>query len=357
MRLPIVSAIVAKDLRELSRDRFWAVITIVGLAFMVAMFWVIPADVDETVSLGVHQPGGAGLVGRVASLGTGFEVVEHRSAASLRRAVADGDVAVGLELPADFARAVRSGERPPVTVLVSTDAPGLGASVRGFTQELAAALAGEPTPVALPDADTVVVGPSGVTAPPSFRDRVRPLFAFMVLLVETFALAALVAGELAHGTARAVVVTPARVADLLAAKTLVGVLLAFAQGVLLLALTGTLALDPPLLALTMLLGAVLVTGVGLLAGSAGGDFMTTVFISIALMFPLMIPAFGTLFPGTAAWWVELLPSAGLVDVITGVALRGEGWSAAGGDLLALTGWCVALIAAGWFALQRRLVAR
>lgn len=357
MRWSIVSSIVGKDLRELSRDRFWAVITVVGLAFMIAMFWVIPADVDETISLGIHQPGGSGLIGQVTALGTGFEVVDHDSVEALRRAVADGDVAVGLQLPVDFTAAVSAGERPPVTVLVSADAPGLGASVRGFTQELAAALAGEPTPVALPDPDTVVVGPAGLTEPPSFRDRVRPLFAFMVLLVETFALASLVSGELAHGTARAVVVTPARVADLLAAKTVVGVLLAFVQGVLLLALTGTLALDPPLLLVTMLLGAALVTGVGLLAGSFGGDFLTTVFVSIAFMFPLMIPAFGTLFPGSGAWWIEALPSAGLVEVVTGVALRDEGWAAAGGHLVALSAWCLVLLAAGWALLQRRLVAR
>lgn len=356
-RRGIVAAIIGKDLRELSRDRFWTVITAVSLLFMVGIFWVIPDDVDETVSLGVHQPGGVGLVGGVAAVGAGFELVEFDSVERLRDAVADGEIGVGLDLPAGFVDAVRAGDRPEVTVLVSTDDPGLGAAVRGLTSELAAALAGEPSPIVLPDADTVVVGPAGVTEPPSLRDRVRPLFAFMVLLVETFALASLVALELASGTARAVVVTPARVGDLLAAKTVVGVLLAFTQGALLLAVTGTLQIDPPLLLVTMLLGALLVTGVGLLAGAVGGDFTTTVFVSFALMFPLMIPAFGSLFPGTAATWVQVLPSAGLVDVVSGAALRGEGWGSAGPDLLAVAGWCAVLLGAGWFVLQRRLVAR
>ena len=59
--------------------------------------------------------------------------------------------------------------------------------------------------------------------------------------------------------------------------------------------------------LALLLGAVLVTGIGMVSGAYGKDFMGVMFISLAFMIPLMIPAFGALFPGSAAAWIQALP--------------------------------------------------
>ena len=48
-----IGAIMAKDLREFSRDRFFVVISLLGLVFYVAIFWFLPDTVDETVRIGV----------------------------------------------------------------------------------------------------------------------------------------------------------------------------------------------------------------------------------------------------------------------------------------------------------------
>ena len=60
------------------------------------------------------------------------------------------------------------------------------------------------------------------------------MLAFFVLMVEAFALASLIAGEVQAKTVTALLVTPARTGDVLAAKTILGTLLAFIQAALLL---------------------------------------------------------------------------------------------------------------------------
>jgi hypothetical protein len=68
----------------------------------------------------------------------------------------------------------------------------------------------------------------------------------------------------------------------------------------------------------------------------------------------MIPAFGALFPGTAATWIRVLPTYGLVEAIVGVTTRSETWADLAPALLALAAWCVALFALGTLVLRRRV---
>ena len=73
----------------------------------------------------------------------------------------------------------------------------------------------------------------------SHQERMTPLIAVMVLLVESMALAGLVAVEIQSRTAKAVVTSPASVGDLLSAKGLTGTVLAFSQAGLVLLLVAT----------------------------------------------------------------------------------------------------------------------
>ena len=125
----------------------------------------------------------------------------------------------------------------------------------------------------------------------------RPLVLVLVLMVETFALASLVAIEVQERTVVAVLATPARVNDFLAAKGIFGTALAFIEVTLLGLLIGAFAVNAPVIIVTLLLGAVLVTGFGLFSGAFGRDFLGTLFIAFFFMIPLMIPAMGALFPG------------------------------------------------------------
>jgi ABC-2 type transport system permease protein len=361
-RLGIVRTILAKDAREFARDRFYVLVSILGLVFYVGIFWVLPSTVEETVGLGIHLEDAGPLLGSlgVEALGSqveGLEVVAFDSSDDLEAAVADGQqVVAGVDFPAGFLRDVAAGDRVSVRVLLPGDAPEeLRPALTGLVREAAFAVAGEAPPVTPPDLQDVVVGTdrTGVQVP--LRDRMRPLFVFFVLLMEMFALASLVAAEIHQRTITAVLVTPARVADVLVAKATLGTLLAFGQAMLLVFATGSAGRGLPLLTVALLLGAILVTGVALIAGATGQDFVGIVFWSVLFMVPLAIPAFSALYPGSAAAWVQALPTYGLVQVLLGVTAYGEGWGDVLPDLAALTVWGVLVLTAGVLVLSRRVV--
>ena len=354
---------VGKDLRLFGRDRFFLLVTVLGIGFYVLVLALLPSTVAETVRLGISgldlPPGAAALIDAgAADQGLAVTVFDDRE--GLRAAVAgevdDDPVVAGIAFPDDFLADVRAGAPVRVEVLVTADVPAeIRTGVTGMVRELAYLAAGEPLPITPLAQDEVVVGTDRAGAQVSLREQMRPLFAFMVLLVESFALATLVAGELQTRTATAILVTPLTTAELLVAKAIFGTALAFTEATALLVLTGTLRIAPGPLLLAVLLGSVLVTGVGLVAGSLGRDFLGIIGWSMAFMIPLAVPAFGVLFPGSAATWVTLLPTAGFVDALVGLTALDLTLGEVAGDLLALATWgAVALVVGAW-TLRRRVV--
>jgi ABC-2 type transport system permease protein len=358
-RAGVIGAIVAKDLKAFSRDRFLLVMTALGLVFYVAVFWVLPDTVDETITLGVAPAAAGALLEGIIDQGDGgVDLVVFGSAGELRTAVESGgaEVVAGMSFPPDFLEAVAAGRETMVTVFVRGDAPEvIQEAIGGMVRELAYLAAGSLPPVTFPESETVVLGPDRAGDQVSMQERMRPLFAFFVLLVETFALATLVASEIQSRTATAIVVSPARISDFLAAKGLFGTGLAFTEALLLMALLGALVSNVPTILVVLLLGSVLVTGFGLLAGSTGKDFVGILFWSMLFMVPLSIPAFGVLFPGSASGLVRILPSWGLVEGILLSTAYGVPLSGLGTEMAALTGWVIVVFAAGWWTLRRRVM--
>jgi ABC-2 type transport system permease protein len=331
-------------------------VSILGLVAYVALFWLLPASVDETVTVGVHLEGAGPVLAGLGGDTDGLRLVAFDDSATLEAAVhADDEVLGGLDFPSGFLTDVAAGELTTVRVVLTADAPEeLRPALAAFVRELAFTVAGSPPPVVLPDLEEAVLGVDRSGAQISLREQLRPLLVFLVLLVEMFALASLVAAEIHQRTITAILVTPARVVDVLAAKSILGTALAFGQALLLLVATGAFVRGLPIVALALLLGSVLVTGVAMVSGSLGRDFIGIVFWSVLFMIPLAIPAVAVLFPGSAAAWVQALPTHGLVRVIVGVTAHGDGWAAVASDLGVLAIWCVAVFAIGVMVLRRRV---
>jgi len=252
---------------------------------------------------------------------------------------------------------VPKGRPATVTVYVDSSVPSeLRTAMSAMVREITYQLAGVGLPVTQPSQELIVLGEDRAGDQVSVQETMRPLLALFVLLVESIALAGLVAVEIQARTAKALVATPATIGDLLAAKGATGTLLAFGQAALLLLLTGSFAYEPVLLLVAVGIGSVMMAGVGMIAGSSGRDFMTTLFTSIFFILPLAIPAFAALFPGTASPWVQVLPTYGLVETLVGVTTYGLSWSGALVYLAIAAAWCVALFGAGWFLLKRRVEA-
>lgn len=356
MQSSAIAGILAKDLRLLLRDRFSMVITVLSIVVFGGLYWLLPAAPEEQLGLGLHVGGPDTGLAAALSAAEGLDLTVLPSHAALTEVVRAGEeVGAGLDLPAGFLDDVRAGRPTTVEVLLPSDAPAsLGPALSAIVEGLAAELAGVPDPVVLPTVDEVVLGVDRAGDPLAVRDEVRPLLIFLVLLIEVFTLASLVAVEIVQRTAPAVLTTPVGPAGLLTAKTLLGVGVAFAQAALVALVTGALAPAPAVMLTALALGALLATAVGIIAGAFGREFLTIVFVSVAFFVPLAVPAFSVLLPGRPAWWVELMPSYGLVDTLVAASVRGAPFTEVAGSLVHLAVWAIVLIALGWLLVARRL---
>jgi ABC-2 type transport system permease protein len=338
------------------RDFLFIFMTILSIVFFVGLYWLLPKNVDETISLGVMGTGvEAALSAFAGEEDEGLGVSWYNDGDELKRAVAEKDIEIGVAFPDGFIEDIRSGNQVTVKIFARPNLPSeISDAMSSFVREISYILAGYSMPVSEPAQETVVLGMDRAGEQLSIRDKLKPLYAFLLLIIEAIALGTLIASEIQHRTVTAVLATPARLSDLLAAKGVIGTLLAFTEAALVLLLIRGFGPAPGIVLLAIFLGAIMVTGVAMISGSAGKDLVATMLFGMIFLIPLTIPAFAVLIPGAAATWVRILPSYGLVQAIVGTSFYGYGWAESAQYLLTLAGWCVAFAAAGLLILRRRV---
>ncbi len=359
----IVAAILAKDAVAFRRNRFIVFITVLVLVVWSIIYQFLPTSVDETFPVGVVVAEGSldpsvleglDLSGTDGADAVGVSVTVYGSRAALAQAVEDGgEVTAGLVIPSGFSSGLATGEAEVVVVVPAGLPPQYSTLLESAAQEIGFALTGQAPPVDLAT-QTQIVGTDRVGDQISLAEQMRPLLLVVVLLMEVFALATLVAGEVQERTATALLATPANAGHLIAAKGIFGTLLAFSEVVLLGLLIGAFGQSAPLVLTALLLGAVMVTGLGLLVGAFGRDFMDTLIMGMLVMVPLIVPAMAALLPGDPALWVKILPTYGLVQTVIDASAGGLTWSAAAPALAAMAAWGVGLLLVGAWTLNRRV---
>jgi ABC-2 type transport system permease protein len=346
-----LAALIVKDVRLFFKNRFFALVAVLGLVFYIAFFYLLPNEVDETLEMGWHGPPVLGeFIEEQETEGLVLSI--YPTEADLRQAVLDGEQMVGIHLGEDFIPSLRQGQRPAVVVYLRSDVPEEYREVYSFLmEEIAYVLVGQAINL---EVDEVILGPdmAGQQVPP--RQRLLPLLATFLVMVETWGLAALIAAEAESGTLRALLVTPLTVGGLFLSKGITGVVMTFLQVFLLVALTGGLRQEPGLVLAILLLGSLLVTGLSFLIGSVSRGMMSVMAWGMLVMVILAIPAFNILLPGLASGWIKIIPSYYLVDSLYRVINFGAGWSELAPNLLALLGFSGAFFVLGVASFLRRL---
>jgi len=349
MNFRIIRALVAKDLSLFFRNRFYGLITVLGIVVYITIYLVMPGSVDEKLEIGLYAPVVPPVLEQLPEEGVEIQAVESEEA--LIEAVIKGQYAAGMALPADIMDKFASGQKPRITLYFQADAPEeVKDAVEFLIRELAYLQTGQPLAI---ETSVEILGRDmlGEQIPP--RDRMRPLFALALIMFETMGLASLISEEVEQGTAEALLVTPTRVGDLFAAKGLTGVGLAFAQAVFFMAIVGGLSSQPLIILTTLLLGAVLVTGAGFLIASLSKDMMSVMAWGAVVIIIFVIPAFGIMFPGTISGWVKVIPSYYLADAVHQAANFGAGWGDVWPNLLILLGFNLVIVWGGMMALRRK----
>ena len=349
MNWRIINALVSKDFSLFFRNRFFAIVTVIGVIFYIVVYFVMPRTIEENLEIGLYTPVMLPAFEEVE--GEGLVVQSVRSEEALKEGVTEGEYVAGIVISDDILDSLITGEKPRLTVYFASDVPDeIKDAVEFLIKELVYQQAGQSLAIEISEE---ILGPDmlGMQIPP--RDRIRPLLAVMLLIFETWGLASLITEEVERRTLQALLVTPVSVRNFFIAKGITGIGLAFGQAALFIAIVGGMNQQPVIIITTLLLGAIMVTGIGFIIASLAKDFMSVLAWGMVTLIPLFIPSFGVLFPGSVTGWIKVIPSYYLVDTVHRTASFGAGWGDIWLNLLILVGFDIVLVFVGIMALRRK----
>lgn len=351
----MIAALIQKDFTLYFRNQFFALITGLGLVAYLAVYFLMPASMEEALSFGlyVEAPEASAIDERMEE----YLIAERfDSEEALVAALEENEFPAGMVVTAEQAAAMERGESVSVRTYY---APGIPGDVRSAYDDVLTVLMNVVRSPAgnefgAIEEESEVLGPDLSGQPIAARDRLLPMLILAILVTETMGLATLITEEVEKGTVQALLTSPLRLSQFFTGKTIMGLSLAFAQVLLIVLVTGTITTAPAILLTTLLLGSLLVTGLAFIIAALSRDFTSVMGYSVIFLLVLMIPAITVIFPAIATEWVELIPTFYLVDALHRVLNYGADWGDVGAHLLTLAIVSLLFLGLGSLALRRRL---
>ncbi|NPV87933.1 ABC transporter permease [Coprothermobacteraceae bacterium] len=345
----VIKSLVKKDVIQFFSNKFYAVITVLGLVFYIAIYFALPKTIDDKLSIGFYTK--LSMARALAVINAQeVNVIRANSVDELMRMVKEEKIVAGFVFPDVIP--VSSQGAPTVTVKVYVPADmeqEMRDAMAYVAKELLNAEAGYFLNI---ESENEVVGVdlAGKQIPPS--KRMIPVFIFLILMAETLGLANLIAQEIEQKTIHALLVTPATVADILTAKGITGMLTSFVPALLLTWATIGFGHFVPIIVL-LLAGTLFTIAVAFLVGSLGKDLMSTLMWGALVMIILLLPTANVLAPGTLTSWVKAIPTYYFVDPLHRVISFNAGLEGIWKGIAVLLGSALLLFILSNAALRRR----
>jgi len=331
--------VLKKDLRLGPRSPIllWAIVfPLVGTFVIQIVFGSLFAPQPR---LGIVDEGGSQVAVRMAAV-EGIETSPVETEEALVQLVEDNDLDAGLVLPADFDAQVRAGEQPELQFFVGGESLASNRLILAVTTlDAVRAVEGSTPPV-----DVEIVSTGDPLLPMS--SRMTPLLVLFALLISgVFVPAFSIVQERESGTMTALLVSPARGVEVLAAKAVMGLVLAFLMTLVTLWLNDALGTQPAALLLSVLVGALMLAEVGLLFGSGAKDSKTLFALMKSVNILLFAPVIFYIFPDWPQWIARIFPTYWIIDPIYQVAIEDAGLPQVAPELAVALVICLLLVPA------------
>ena len=359
-----IFAIVKKDLAQIFRNRFVAVISLMVIVLFAAIYYLLPSDVDEVFKMGFHlevseeaaaefglEGGRDEIAARLSEAGKeegegGLELVWADSLEKLERMVEDEEVNAGVSF-------VVSGQEPDLVLYVSSKTPEeVTEAGMAIAAEIGYALIGYELPA---DFKATIIGQDMAGQQIPMKDRLRVILIAFVFLLELYSLGNLLMEEIQRKTAVALLVTPVTLQDFISAKAITGILNTFSLGLLLALLLGAISVDTWLAIIVLLfLGAAMMVGLAFIIGAVSTDFITMAMISLIPFVVLIVPGFLVIYPGFDSPLLKAIPTYWLLEPLNGILNYQMRLSDYTMSLLYLVLFTIGFFVLGFVILRRRL---
>lgn len=287
--------------------------------------------------LGIVDDGDSQITASVQDM-DGIKLTLIDDAEELKAQVEANDLDAGLILPSGFDQAVRSGEQPEMQFYISGESYASNRIILTVaTIDLVREIEGSNAPVVV---DVVSFGKEGLP----ISIRLVPVLVFYALVIAgLFVPGSSLVEEKEQGTLMAMLVTPVRTGDVLAAKWTLGALLASVLAVVTLALNQALGANWIEVLVVVLVAASLSAMLGLVVGVFAKDSTIMFGIVKGMGIFLFAPTLFYVFPEWPQWIAKLFPLYWIIEPIWQVSVMGESISTVWFELTVAIGITLALV--------------
>lgn len=343
-----ITTLFIKDLRYGSRNVVFLMAIGLPLIISLVISLLFGSLFSDLPKFGVYDSANSAL-GQALMDADFMRVSAYDDEASLMTALENGDLEVGLIIPADADLSTGAGLR--VLVWGQSLAQNRAIIISAITDQLITQNNRE-TPVTL---NTVLVGDRAAL---SWQQRLLPLVVLVsVVIGGVMVPSSSIVEEKRARTLTALTITPMSLAEVYIVKGLMGVLLAIFSGVAILSLNGGWGNSPVLLILVLIMGGMVASTFGILLGVMTKD-INTLFATIKGMGILLYaPGIIAVFPESIPQWIaQLFPTYYIMQPVLEISQGG----ATLGDILPhllVLGVIMALLVGLLSVGSRRLVAK
>jgi len=347
MSLKRVGIILGKEFLHGSRGYIFIFSIVAPIVISLMISLIFGTLFTGKPKLGVLDEGNSQLIPMIQELDT-LNLKEYNSNPEIRQAVESGAVDVGIALPADFDSLVTGGGKAEVEAYTWGESLAKDRSVIAVTiTNLIREMTGQESPV---DIETITLGDE-VSTP--WGDRLLPVIVLLAVFLGGLMLPATsIINEKAKRTLEALVVTPASIGDVFAAKGLVGLIISMFMGVLILIINQAFGNHPLLLVLVLALGGIMAVEIGVILGIFLKDITSLFTVWKTAGIVLFAPVFIYLFPEIPSWVGRIFPTYYIVQPIVDISQLGGGWAEIATNVFVLIGLGIILLGLVTLILKR-----
>lgn len=270
--------------------------------------------------IGIYDTGESGLPAILRNAES-IMVKIYDTENQLKAAVSNGGVDMGIVLPADFDTTLSAGVVNLKAYIWGESLIKNRAVIPVVLADTVRELTGAELPVSI---ETVALGDQSSLP---WSSRLLPMTVLMAVFFGGLMIpaSALIHEKQKH-TLEALNVTPATVTDIFLAKGIIGAVLALIMGLITLTISGSFGGAPFALILVLVLGAIMASEIGLLAGAFIKDMNTLYAVWKFGGLLLFGPAIVFMFPQIPVWVGYIFPTYYVVRPVMDLSVNGLGFS-------------------------------
>jgi ABC-2 type transport system permease protein len=337
MSLSRFAKILRKDLALGPRSPIFLWMLVLPIALTLILQVAFGSLFNPKPRLGIVDEGDSEITAQIEQM-EGIELTLLDDAEELKGLVEENDLDAGLVLQADFDGAVRAGDQPELQFYISGESYASNRIILTVTTlDLVREIEGSDAPVTV---DVVSYGTAGLP----ISVRLVPVIVFYALtMAGIFVPGSNLVEEKEQGTLMALLVTPVKIGEVLAAKWSLGVLLASVLATATLLLNQALGANWWEVLVVVLVAGALSSMIGLLIGTFAKDSTIMFGLVKGLGIFLFAPTLFYIFPEWPQWIAKLFPLYWILEPIWTVAIMGGSLSDVWVELTVAVGITVALV--------------